>query len=264
MAGHLIEKVNILSVDISTLNLKDTVAVFKEWIDQAEKKRVCVTPVNCVLWAFRENKLRHLYNSSAMNLPDGVPLIWASKFLNKPIQGRVTGLDLLPEFARLGNIEGYRFFFLGAREGVARKLSEKFSMEYPNLKITGYYSPPFAEQFSMEENKKMIDIINAAQPNVLWVSLTAPKQDYWINENFDQLNVNIAIGVGGAFEVSAGLIKRAPVWMQRNGLEWLYRFSQEPKRLFRRYFVQAPLFIPLIFLQKLGLLSLAQHKTPEK
>lgn len=251
---------NILSVNISTLDLDATIELFKSWIERNEKRRVCVTPANCVLWAYDNGNLRSLYNSSAMNLPDGVPLIWASKLLGNPIKGRVTGLDLLPAFARTGNEKKYRFFFLGAKEGVAQYLAEKLSLQYPHLQIAGHYSPPFADRFSDSENEKIISLINEARPHVLWVSLTAPKQDYWIHEHFAKLNVNIAIGVGGAFEVTAGLIKRAPGWMQKAGLEWLYRFMQEPRRLFRRYFIEAPRFIPLILAQKLGVISVDHKK----
>src|SRR5260221_12074221 len=132
-----IEIVNILSVNISTLNLEDTIKAFREWIKLGEKKRVCITPVNCVLWAYKQRALRELYNTSDMNLPDGVPLIWASKLLQKPIRGRVTGLDLLPEFSRIGNEEGYKFFFLGAKEGVAEYLSNQLGKKFPNLKVVG-------------------------------------------------------------------------------------------------------------------------------
>jgi N-acetylglucosaminyldiphosphoundecaprenol N-acetyl-beta-D-mannosaminyltransferase len=164
-------------------------------------------------------------------------------------------LDLLPEFARIASEKNYSFFLLGAKEGVGQALANSLKRRYPKLDIAGVYSPPFAERFSDEENKKMIEMINILKPNVLWVSLTAPKQDHWIFEHLGRLNVNIAIGVGGAFEVSAGLIKRAPKWMQKSGLEWFYRFLQEPTRLFKRYFVEAPRFIPLIICQKLGFLK---------
>jgi N-acetylglucosaminyldiphosphoundecaprenol N-acetyl-beta-D-mannosaminyltransferase len=252
--------VNILSVNISTLNLDETIELFSQWIENGAKRRVCVTPVNCVLWAYKNDALRLLYNSAALNVADGVPLIWASSLLKRRIRGRVTGLDLLPRFAKTGNEKNYRFFFLGAKEGVAGHLCRKFSAQYPDLNIVGHYSPPFAERFTDDENAKMISLVNDARPHVLWVSLTAPKQDFWINENFDKLDVNIAIGVGGAFEVTAGLIKRAPEWMQKSGLEWFYRFLQEPKRLFRRYFIEAPRFIPLVLAQKFGLISIYQKK----
>lgn len=249
------DHISILSVNISKKNITETMDLLCTWINSGEKKRVCVTPVNCVLWARNNEKLNALYNTSDLNLADGVPLIWASKLLGNKIRGRVTGLDLLPQFSEIAAKKKYTFFFLGAKDGVAEALAKKLKHDHPDLNIVGYYSPPFAERFSDEENKKMIDMINAAKPNVLWVSLTAPKQDYWIHEHLKELNVNIAIGVGGAFEVSAGLIKRAPSWMQKNGLEWLFRFLQEPKRLFKRYFVEAPVFIPLIFLQRIGLIK---------
>lgn len=259
-----IKTVNILSVNISTLNIERTMQTFKDWIRLGSKARVCVTPVNCVLWAYKDANLRNLYNSSAMNLADGVPLVWASKLLNIPIQGRVTGLDLLPEFSRIGNEEGYRFFFLGAKDGVAEHLSNVLSNKFPNLKVVGHYSPPFAEKFSGEENIKMISMINKVAPHVLWVSLTAPKQDYWIHEHFEKLHANIIIGVGGAFEVTAGLIKRAPKWMQNSGLEWLFRFIQEPRRLFKRYLIEAPQFIPLILRQKLNQLPTSKVNAEKK
>ena len=139
---------------------------------------------------------------------------------------------------------------MGAQVGVAHLLSERFTKKYPGLKIAGVYCPPFAKKFSDEENKKIITLINNARPDILWVSLTSPKQDFWIDKHFNSLEVKIAIGVGGAFDVCSGVIDRAPLWMQRNGLEWFYRFFKEPKRLFRRYFVDAPVFFLLILRQK--------------
>jgi len=246
---------NILGTNISKADLGETVSKFSEIISGNLKKRICVIPVNCILWAFKDKSLRDIYNSSDMNLADGVPLLWASRLLKNPIKGRVTGLDLLPLFSKVASEKGYTFFFLGAKEGVAEKLEKSLVGKFPGLKVSGYYSPPLADKFSAEENEKIISMINNVKPNVLWVSLTAPKQDMWIYDHIEKLDVNIAIGVGGAFEVTAGLIKRAPIWMQNNGLEWFFRFLQEPKRLFKRYVIEAPQFIPLVLLQKIGILK---------
>jgi N-acetylglucosaminyldiphosphoundecaprenol N-acetyl-beta-D-mannosaminyltransferase len=229
--------------------------IFSVWMRQGAKKRVCVVPVNCLLAARKSNNLKEIYNTSDMNVADGVPIVWASRFLGRPINGRVTGLDLLPEFSKISAEKGFTFFFLGAKEGVAETLRIALTKKFPNLKVVGIYSPPFAEEFSKEEDEKIVRMVNSVKPNVLWVSLTAPKQDFWIQKNFDRLDVNIALGIGGAFEVTAGIIARAPKWMQKNGLEWLFRFLQEPKRLFRRYFIEAPVFIPLIVCQKFGILK---------
>lgn len=250
MNEEVIRKVNIIGTGISNISLAETISVFNEWIDKSQKKRVCVTPVNCLVWAQRNEKLREIYNSADLTLCDGMPLTWAARLLRSPLKGRVTGLDLLPLYIEECHRRNYSMFFLGAKEGVAEALKNKYEALYPGIRITGFYSPPFAERFSEEENNKICTMINEAKPDILWVSLTAPKQDYWIHEHLHRLDTHIAIGVGGAFEVSLGMIKRAPSFMQRNGLEWLYRFSQEPSRLFRRYFVEAPRFIPLVLRQR--------------
>lgn len=244
------DRVNILDVEVSRYNLDETMGLFCNAIDTGRKLRVSVTPVNCVLWAYRDENLKKIYNSADLVTADGVPLVWASKFLGSSIKGRVTGLDLLPEFSKISADKGYRLFFLGAAEGVATKLANYLKSVNPGLKIAGTYSPPFADQFSEAENDKMIDMINKSKTDILWVSLTAPKQDYWIAEHFDRLNVAIAIGVGAAFDVVAGNIKRSPKWMQKAGLEWLFRLAQEPGRLSKRYLIEAPQFIPLLFKQK--------------
>lgn len=245
-----IAKINIAGVGISNINLFDTINKFNEVISSNLKFSVCVTPVNCIVWAASNIELQKIYNDSDLTLCDGVPLLWIAKFLGTPLSGRVTGLDLFPLYVEECYKKGFSFFLLGAKEGVGEYLKKIFEEKFPGIKIVGVYSPPFAEKFSDEENQKMITMINAVKPNVLWVSLTAPKQDIWIYEHFDQLDVNIAIGVGGAFEVTAGLIKRSPKWMQKAGLEWFYRFLKEPRRLFRRYFIEAPKIFYLVLKQK--------------
>ncbi|MBL0884125.1 MAG: WecB/TagA/CpsF family glycosyltransferase [Chitinophagaceae bacterium] len=242
-------KINIGGTGISQVTLSETMDLFDQWIQQGEKKRVCVTPVNCVVWANKNAPLQQLYNSADLTLCVGVPLIWAAKLLKQGTLTRVTGLDLLPQYIQRCHQKGHTQFFLGAKEGVAALLQQQSEDRYPGIQIKGVYSPPFAATFSEEENEKMIAMINAVKPDILWVSLTAPKQDYWIQEHLHRLDVHIAIGVGGAFEVAAGLIDRAPVWMQKNGLEWFYRLYKEPRRLFKRYLVEAPAFIPIVMKQ---------------
>jgi len=221
-------------------------------IEEGRKLRIAVTPVNCLLWARKNPELNAIYNEADIVTADGVPVVWASRLLSEPIRGRVTGLDLLPAFSEFSAENGYSFFFLGAAEGVADQLSEKLKRTYPKLNVAGTWSPPFRDQFTDEENREMIERINQSGADVLWVSLTAPKQDFWIARHFSKLNVSVAIGVGAAFDVIAGNIPRAPLWMQRNGLEWLYRLVKEPGRLSKRYLIEAPQFIPLIVKQLLS------------
>ncbi|MDX1640824.1 MAG: WecB/TagA/CpsF family glycosyltransferase [Balneolaceae bacterium] len=243
------DRVNILGTRVSRYNLSETVELMTDAIQNQKKLRIAVTPVNCILWARKNSRLREIYNSAEIVTADGVPVVWASKLFKKPIRGRVTGLDLLPEFAKVAASKNFSFFFLGAAEGVGERLARALQDNYPGLNIAGTYSPPFAVKFSEEENERIIDKVNRANPDVLWVSLTAPKQDYWIASHFDKLNVSVAIGVGAAFDVVAGNVKRSPEWMQKWGLEWLFRLIQEPRRLARRYLFEAPVFLPLIVKQ---------------
>ena len=243
-------KVNILGVQVSNITNEHLLESFTERIGQKQKTQVCITPVNSVLAAIKDPQVLSIYNASEYVLCDGTPIKWAAGFLNTPIVERITGLDLLPNLVAHCAKHDFSIFLLGASPGVGEQLKQTIHAQYPNCKVVGVYVPPFMKVFSEEENIKMIDAINAVSPDVLLVSLTAPKQDIWIAENLHRVNASIQIGIGGAFEVMAGLAKRAPKWMHTAGLEWLYRFIQEPKRLFRRYFIEAPLFIPLILKQK--------------
>ncbi len=244
-------KINIAGTGISNITLEETITIFDKWISGDHKKRVCVTPVNCVVWANGNEALKNIYNSADLTLCDGVPLIWASNFLgNEKLRGRVTGLDLLPAFTEHCYQKGYSMFFLGAAETTLILLQQKLEKQYPGIRISGLYSPPFAHTFSSEENQKIVSLINNSKPDIVWVSLTAPKQDYWIDEFFTALDTKIVIGIGGALDVMAGNISRAPIWMQKTGLEWFFRFYKEPQRLFRRYFIEAPRIIPMLLQQK--------------
>jgi N-acetylglucosaminyldiphosphoundecaprenol N-acetyl-beta-D-mannosaminyltransferase len=243
-------KVNILGVNVSSISKDELNNLVTNCIKDKQKMQICITPVNSVLAAIKEPQVLQVYNNAEVVLCDSVPLKWASSFLNTPIQERITGLDFLPDVVELCAKNNFSIFLLGASPGVGEKLKQVILNKYPNCNVAGIYVPPFMKVFSGEENQKMIDAVNAAAPDVLLVSLTAPKQDIWITENRSFVNASVQIGIGGAFEVMAGLAKRAPKWMQVAGLEWLYRFIQEPKRLFRRYFIEAPLFIPLVIKQK--------------
>lgn len=244
-------KVDILGVPVSSLKMD---ALFDEWenlILKRQKAQVCITPVNSILAARASARVQEIYKNSDFVLCDGVPVKWASQFLGTPILERITGLDVLPRLFSFAAEKQFTVFLLGASPGVAEQLKLKMCSIYPQLQVVGIFVPPFRPVFSAVENQEMISAINAVKPDIVLVSLTAPKQDIWIAENLEHLDTSIAIGIGGAFEVAAGLIKRAPVWMQKAGLEWFYRFLQEPKRMFKRYFVEAPVFIPLIIAQKL-------------
>jgi N-acetylglucosaminyldiphosphoundecaprenol N-acetyl-beta-D-mannosaminyltransferase len=243
-------KVDILGTPVSSLTMDELFIDWESVIKVGEKVQVCITPVNSILVARATARVQAIYRNADYVLCDGVPVKWASEFLGTPIKERITGLDVLPRVFPFAAERNFSIFLLGASPGVAESLKLTMEAKYPSVKIVGTFVPPFRAVFSEEENQQMIDAINAVKPDILLVSLTAPKQDIWIAENLSTLNTHLAIGIGGAFEVAAGMIKRAPMWMQKSGLEWMFRFRQEPKRMFKRYFVEAPVFIPLIIQQK--------------
>jgi N-acetylglucosaminyldiphosphoundecaprenol N-acetyl-beta-D-mannosaminyltransferase len=245
-------RVDILGCWLDRLDLSAALARLEELVAAGGSHQVLVAPVNSVMTHHKDERFRAICAGAALVLADGVPLLWAARLLGRSIPGRVAGSDLLREFARVAAHRGYTFFFLGSKDPVLRKLTEELVSKNPGLKVVGTYAPPFAEEFSMELNARVVEQINAVRPDVLWVGLGAPKQERWIHQNLPRLKVRVAIGVGAAFELASGTVRRAPRWMQRVGLEWFFRFMVEPRRLFKRYFVDAAPFFPLVLAQKFG------------
>jgi N-acetylglucosaminyldiphosphoundecaprenol N-acetyl-beta-D-mannosaminyltransferase len=170
-------------------------------------------------------------------------VVYASRLLGGSIRSRTTGTDVFLDVSRALNDVGGSCFFLGSTEETLAKIRAQMAARFPNVRIAGTYSPPFRPEFTSEDNRQMIEAINEAAPDVLWVGLTAPKQEKWIFEHRDELAVNFAGPIGAAFDFFVGNIKRAGPTMQNMGLEWLPRLLQEPKRLWRRTFVSGPKFL---------------------
>lgn len=189
-------------------------------------------------------------------LPDGIGIVLAAKILGIDLKERVAGSDLFLGLSdKANNHGGLKYFFLGSTEEVLEKITTRLSNEFPNITICGVLSPPFKTEFSESDNQKMIDAINHANPDVLWVGMTAPKQEKWIYKNKDKLDVPLMGAIGAVFDFYAGTIKRSPEWACKMGLEWLPRLLREPKRLFRRNFISSPMFLFMVFKQKFGLLK---------
>jgi N-acetylglucosaminyldiphosphoundecaprenol N-acetyl-beta-D-mannosaminyltransferase len=251
-------KVNILGTHINSIRNKELLEAFEQLILNWRSNpsitkgtiQVCITPTNSILAALKQPKVQAIYNAAEWVICDGVPVKWAAGFLGTPIVERITGLDLLPDLIQLSHQKNFSVFLLGASPGVGEQLKNKIEAEYPNCMVKGIYVPPFTPVFTEEENQKILEAVNQSGADILLVSLTAPKQDIWIAEHKHLLQLPLSIGIGGAFEVMAGIVPRAPKWMHTAGLEWLYRLIQEPKRMYRRYLIEAPLFIPLIIRQK--------------
>ncbi len=240
--------VEILGCPVHRLGLDAAVARIDGLIAAGGAHHVALVAVHTVMAARTDQQLRALYRGVSLGLADGASVVWASRLLGRPIPGRVAGADLLSALAGVAAAKGYTFYLMGSGpEQVAAALVRA----HPGLRVVGTCEPPYCEQLPADVNRSIIKEINRAKPDVLWVGLGAPKQDRWIAENLGDLQVHVAAGIGAAFDFCSGRIRRAPVWMQKVGLEWFFRFLMEPKRLFRRYFVEAAPFLPLVALQRL-------------
>jgi N-acetylglucosaminyldiphosphoundecaprenol N-acetyl-beta-D-mannosaminyltransferase len=205
-----------------------------------------VTPNAHHVVLFQEDALlREIYEHAFLVVPDGVPLLWVSTFLGMPLPGRVNGTDLFETLCARAAHEGLRVFLLGGREGAAAAAAERLSSRHTALEICGIHCPPMGFEKNPEANDEVLAAIAAARPHLLFVGLGAPKQEYWMYRNCEQLGVPVSLGIGVSFEFVGGIVPRAPEWMQRGGLEWLYRLCAEPGRLWKRYLVGNALFCAL-------------------
>jgi N-acetylglucosaminyldiphosphoundecaprenol N-acetyl-beta-D-mannosaminyltransferase len=238
------DRVDILGVGVSAINLNDAVATIERWIGERSYNYVCITGVHGVMESRRDRRLRNIHNEAGMVTPDGMPLVWLSHLLGKTRTERVYGPDLMKKMTALSSLRGYRQFYYGGAEGVADRLKQVLVGADPELEVAGTLCPPFRE-LTPNEDRAVVDAINAARPHIVWVGLSTPKQEFWMAKHLGRIEAPVMIGVGAAFDFLAGTKRQAPVWMQRNGLEWLFRLCSEPRRLWRRYLYIVPGFVIL-------------------
>jgi N-acetylglucosaminyldiphosphoundecaprenol N-acetyl-beta-D-mannosaminyltransferase len=248
----VIERVNVLGVGISVINLQTALAAITEAVLQRRKGYICVTGVHGVMEAQTNEQFRSILNQAYLCTPDGMPMVWAGRLCGHRTISRVYGPDLMLELCAWSEKNPCRHFFYGGASGVAESLRDRLKEQFPSLHVVGCYTPPF-QPLSPGEKQELQETIQAAKPDIMWVGLSTPKQEKFMAEFLSQLRVTLMIGVGAAFDFHAGRVRQAPRWMQRSGLEWLYRLFQEPRRLAGRYLRNNPVFVLKILGQFLGL-----------
>ncbi len=248
------DAVNVLGVRIDPVNINAVVPTLCHWMteEMGRARYVCVSGVHGVMEARRDAAFRTILNRSDLNVPDGMPTVWIGRSAGFSEMRRVFGPSLMLEVAKASARQGARHFFYGGKEGVAEELARSLGNRFPGLVVCGSYCPPFAP-LSKDEKANVIRLINQASPDVLWVGLSTPKQEQWMAEFARVLNVRVMIGVGAAFDYNTGRLRPAPSWMQNMALEWLFRISQEPRRLLGRYARNNPAFLALALAQWLRL-----------
>ena len=237
-----IGRVDVLGVGISTISMADAIAEISRWIEQREHHYVCVTGVHGVMESQRDPELLRIHNASGLTTPDGMPMVWAGHRAGAAHMTRVYGPDLLLELLERAAQRGWSSYFYGGAEHVPGLLADRMTQRFPGLRVAGTCSPPF-RPLTPEEDAHIVEQINAAAPDIVWVGLSTPKQERWMAAHVGRLDAPVLIGIGAAFDIHAGLVPQAPVWMQRRGLEWLYRLAREPRRLWRRYLSSNPRFV---------------------
>lgn len=234
--------VSIRGISFPVVDYDSVLNLFAQWIVQRVPRHVCIANVHTLVTALDEPSYMEIYKAADLITMDGQPLRWYANLVhNAGMPERVCGPELMHRCLSKGVSEGWRHFFLGGRQDVLSRMINNINSKHPGVSIAGSYSPPF-RPLSAAENEEIIQRIRAHEPDFLWVGLGAPKQERWIYDNRVATGVPIQIGVGAAFDFHAGSIRRAPVWMQNSGLEWLYRLWSDP-RLYRRYIKTNPRFI---------------------
>jgi len=254
----VLARVNVLGVGVSAINMDMALAGITRALEKKAKGYVCVTGVHGVSEAQADPGFRQILNRAFLCTPDGMPLVWVGRLQGQKHMGRVYGPDLMLALLALSEQTGWRHFFYGGADGTALALKDKLLRRFPKLQIVGTYEPPF-RPLNVAEQAALAEAVRAARPDVVWVGLSTPKQERFMAEYLPKLEATLMFGVGAAFDFLAGKTRQAPRWMQRSGLEWLFRLCSEPRRLGKRYLKNNPLFIARIFCQWAGLKKFPLH-----
>lgn len=227
--------------------------IVQTWIRKEKQGYLCVVNAHSLVEGFWHASVRQALQGADLCVPDGMPVVWAGKALGERETQRIYGPDLFLYFCQQAEKLGYRIFLYGTTDKTLKLLERKLRKKFPRLVIVGRFSPPFRNLTSAEE-KKVHSLINSVKPHIVWIGLSTPKQELWMRRNLKYLHARALIGVGAAFDFVAGSVRQAPEWMRHSGLEWLFRFLQEPQRLWRRYLINNVIFLFLtagFFLKRL-------------
>jgi N-acetylglucosaminyldiphosphoundecaprenol N-acetyl-beta-D-mannosaminyltransferase len=245
-------RVDILGIGVNATTVAETLREIEGWIARRDPHYVCVTGMHGVMESQRDEQLRRVHNAAGMVTPDGMSLVWLCRIKGQSRVRRVYGPDLMLTLCQRSVEAGYRHFFYGGSPEVLRALETRLQERFPGLAVVGTCAPPF-RPLTPEEDADMVRRINETNPDIVWVGLGTPKQELWMADHRQLLAAPVLIGVGAAFDFHAGTKPQAPRWMQVNGLEWLFRLRHEPRRLWRRYLINIPLFAWYLAFDAVGL-----------
>ena len=230
-------RLKFMNTEIENLTMQETLQAIDSIIQENRNAYVVTPNVDHIVQLETNKELQDVYANASLILTDGKPLLWIAKWYGTPIKEKISGSDLFPLLCDMAAKKGYKMYFLGAAEGVAAKAAENLAKRYKGLQVVGTYSPPYGFEKNPNEMDKIKEMIKEAKPHILIVGLGCPKQEKFMYHHCKELGVPISFGLGASFDFEAGNIKRAPRWMANHGLEWLFRITQDPKRMAKRYLV---------------------------
>lgn len=241
-----LEKQSFLNTDINNITTKELLEIIDESIQK--EKPLFVVPINVdvVMRIEQDAYLRKIVKSADVVVADGKPLLWIAKYFKQPLKEKISGSDLVPLLCEESAKKGYTIFILGGKEGIAKRAKHKLEKQYKDIRVVGTYAPPFGFEKNQKELEYINNMITERNPDILITCFGCPKQEKFIYENRDKYSARISLCAGATVDFLAGNVKRAPRWMSEHGFEWLYRFFQEPKRLFKRYFIDDVKILGLI------------------
>ena len=254
-------RVNVLGIGISVLNLDSALSVLSKALESGYRGYVTVTGVHGVMESQDDPVLRHVHNQSLMSTPDGMPMVWIGRIRGHREMSRVYGPDLMNRVFEWSCKTGRTHFFYGGNTGVAQELKICLEKKFPGLRVVGTFTPPF-RPLNADEDQALVCQVKLCKPDFVWVGLSTPKQERFMAQYLSKLpEAKILIGVGAAFDFFTGRVRQAPFWIQRSGFEWLYRVCQEPRRLWKRYLRNNPLFLVKALIQLTGLREYPMDKS---
>lgn len=236
----------ILNTYVNAISMDETIKEVEKIIENKKSTQHVVINASKVNLMEKDENLRRIVNNCPLINADGASIVWAAKKLGIPLKERVTGCDLFQELVAVAAKKGYKIYLFGAKEEVVIKVKNIYEKQYPGIQIVGYRNGYFKE----EEEEEIVKNMAESGADMMFVAFSSPKKEYWVNKYIDQLNIPFVMGVGGSFDIVAGVTVRAPEWWQKHGLEWLYRFIQEPRRMWKRYIIGNFKFVKLTYKYK--------------
>lgn len=240
------EKQPLLNTYVNNVNMDEAIQSIEDMIASEKKSYIVAINVDVVMKIENDSYLKEITDEADMVLVDGKPLEWIAKWHKRPIKAKISGSDLVPILCKRAAEKGYSIFIIGGKEGITEKAQQNLERDLPGIRIVGTYAPAFGFEKDEKELNRINEMISSAHPDILIACFGCPKQEKWIYENISKYDAKVSVCAGATVDFLAGNVNRAPRWMSEHGLEWFYRFLQEPKRMFKRYFIDDVKILKLI------------------